>query len=325
MKTPLRFAAAILAAAVSVNSSHAQTSSELNTATQTTITLSEMPDLASDANDANLVSDEADEEVDSLASISDSDIPSVLESAVASNQMPAAMALLVRRWADNNPMAAAFWVATRLYNQDSRDEALGQLAIAWANRDLSGAVNWLAFMANDKNHDRLAINVAYEAARSDPVTALRIATALPQSQERDDLIAFAVQQWSDTDDDAVEQWIAAVQDPALRQRLEADAAITLAAHDAATAATRLAEKLDSGAEQDRSAVAVVQRWAQQAPQAAGAWVLQFPDSTARAAALQNLITIWTGEDADAAKQWASGITDPVLRTAAIAAQESLTE
>jgi len=63
----------------------------------------------------------------------------------------------------------------------------------------------------------------------------------------------------------------------------------------------------------------VQRWAQNSPQAAASWVSQFADSPARDAAVQNLLAIWTAQDAEAAGNWARELPAGSLRDVGITA------
>ena len=83
----------------------------------------------------------------------------------------------------------------------------------------------------------------------------------------------------------------------------------------ALAATLAAQALEGGDEQDRTAVSIVQRWVQKSPQAAAAWVAQFPEGPARAAALQNLLGLWAAQDAEAAGHWLLELPAGSLRDA----------
>jgi hypothetical protein len=96
-------------------------------------------------------------------------------------------------------------------------------------------------------------------------------------------------------------------------------AIALADQDGAAAATLAANALGPGDEQDRATVAIVQRWAQASPQAAAAWVLQFPDIPSRASSAENLMALWTAQDAEAAGNWLRQLPAGALRDFGITA------
>lgn len=209
--------------------------------------------------------------------------------------------LLVRRWAEEDPTAAATWVGVLTNESDSR-ALLGQVAIAWANIDLGAAINWLCGLQEGENKNATVLTLAYEAARTEPFTALRLATGLPASHERDELLAHAISQWAATDSVTAAAWADKVPDPILRQRLVASVAIQMAEHDGPAAATLVATTLEKGEEQNRAAVSVAQRWAQKAPEAVASWVSQFPEAT-QDAALQSLLAVWTVQNPEAAQNW----------------------
>ena len=96
-------------------------------------------------------------------------------------------------------------------------------------------------------------------------------------------------------------------------------AVASAEQDGAAAATLAANALGAGDEQDRAAVSIVQRWAQNSPQAAASWVAQFPDIPARDAAVENLLALWTAQDAEAAGNWLRELPAGPLRDVGITA------
>ena len=251
--------------------------------------------------EAETDSDRKDEEFDLLmASIPDNGLPTVLDSLVADTQSAAAelRQLLVRRWAEYDPCAAASWVlGIREANPASR-AATEQVAIAWAETDLLQAVDWARSLPAAENRQAAAIAIGYEAARSDPLVALELCSDLPPGAERDDLLVHAVSQWADTDPAAATVWTGEVTDAELRQRLTAAIAVAAAEHDPFAAATLLTRDVPPGALQDGATVAIVQRWAQQSPPDAAGWVLQFPDTPVRVAAVRALLSIWRRQSGD---------------------------
>jgi hypothetical protein len=79
------------------------------------------------------------------------------------------------------------------------------------------------------------------------------------------------------------------------------------------------KSLNPGDDQDRTVVAVVQRWAQKSPAAVAAWVAQFPDTPVRTAATENLIAVWTSKDSEAANHWVQSLPESSLRRDGLAA------
>ncbi len=193
--------------------------------------------------------------------------------------------LLVRRWADQNPAAAAAWLA---HESPLNSALLQQVAIAWAGHDLPAAVEWVRNLPVGAEQQATTLALAYEAARTEPITALELARTLPATDERDQLLMHAVSQWAVTDSVAATGWAGKVSEPQLRENLLAAVAVAVAKRDGRTAATLAATALPAGDLQNRTAVAIAQRWEQSEPSAAAAWVSQFPDGPARTAANENL-------------------------------------
>jgi len=255
--------------------------------------------------DAEMDPDRAGEALEHVVeSISDSELPARLE-ALANETNPEAVEmrlLLVDRWAQRDPMAAAAWVS-RLGESPPSRAMVKQVAVAWANTDLTAAASWLRALPEGEGRQIATIGLAYEAARTEPLTALDLAVALPPTRERDDLLVHAVSQWAGVDASVAADWTLKVPDPILRQRLVASVAIALAGQDPVAAVALAVNGLAAGDEQDRAAVSIVQRWAQQSPQTAASWVAQFPEIPSRDPAMQNLFSIWAAQDSEAAENW----------------------
>lgn len=193
--------------------------------------------------------------------------------------------LLMRRWADQSPAAAAAWLA---HESPLNAALLQQVAIAWAGHDLPAAVEWVRNLPGGAEQQAATLALGYETARTAPITALELARTLPATAARDQLLVHAVSQWAATDSVAATSWAGKVSNPQLRENLLAAVAVAVAKRDGRTAATLAATALPAGDLQNRTAVAIAQRWEQSEPSAAAAWVSQFPDGPARTAANENL-------------------------------------
>jgi hypothetical protein len=250
----------------------------------------------------------------SVESVAPAHLPALLGSLVRLSSPGAAelRQLLVQRWTENDAPAAAAWAAG-LTEGSGRRSALEHVAITWANRDLPAAVAWLQTLPEDESRLPAAVGLAYEAARTDPVTALQVASALPSSPERDELLVHALSQWAAAEATQARAWAGQVADLALRQRLVAAVAVAVAEQDGQAAATLAATALGAGAEQDHAAVSILQRWAQQSPMAAAAWLVQFPDLPVREAAVHNLVALWAGQNLEAVGDWLYDLPTGSLR------------
>jgi hypothetical protein len=223
---------------------------------------------------------------------------------------------LVRHWAEVTPAQAARWSAG-VADRTTRSAVMTQVAIAWANSDIKAATGWISTLPMDQPTADAAIALSYEAARTDPLIALETAGRLAPSPERDEALVFALNQWVATDFPAARDWAFNLPGSDLRQRLIAAVSTGGAQGNAQAAAELAATQLEPGAEQDRAAVSIVQQWAQTAPEAAAAWVEQFPEGILRTSAAENLATIWAIRDPQTAAHWIDALPQGSLREAAI--------
>jgi len=253
-------------------------------------------------------------------SVPEAELPATLD-ALALDASPRAAELsqlLLRRWAESDPVAAAEWTS-QLPEFRARPAALEQVAIAWANADLAAAAGWVQALPESESKQAAILALAYEAARTEPVAALCLTSTLAASPARDNLLVHALSQWAGMDFTTAAIWAMQVADPILRERLVAAAAVASAEQDGAASATLAANALRAGEEQNRAAVSIVQRWAQTSPQAAASWVSQFPDIPSREAAVENLLALWTTQDAEAAGNWLHALPEGSLRDFGITA------
>lgn len=255
-----------------------------------------------------------------VASASSAELPGFVD-ALGRDVRPGAGELglrFLRRWAEDDPSAAAAW--TSRFSEGSEGSgwraAVEQVAMAWANADLPAATGWVWGLPAGEARNAATFALAYEAARTEPVAALELASRLPATRERDDLLAHAVSQWAGVDPALASTWAMAEEDPALRQRLVASVAIAVAASDSPAAVVLAVTGLDGGEEQDRAVVSIVQRWVQQAPPGAASWVARFPDLPLREAVVENLLVHWDVRDSAAAAAWVDGLPPGRLRDAA---------
>jgi len=222
--------------------------------------------------------------------------------------------LLVRRWAEQDPRAAAGWASQHL----NSTEAVGQVAVAWAGIDPQAAAAWASSLPERPAREQALLEMAYEVAGTQPTVALGIVSSLAPGTDRDNLLIHAISQWGSTDAQAASAWVQQIRDDALRQRLQGTLAVSRVDEDGVTAAA-LAANLAPGPEQDRVVVEIVQRWGQTAPGSAGAWIAAFPDTSLRRTALEALLGVWSTQDSAGAASWVRGLAPGPLRDAGLVA------
>ena len=219
---------------------------------------------------------------DTVSAVAIRDIPTILNALTHSADLAAAelRTALLRRWAETEPQRAAYWIA-QLPSSPIQTELMPQVAIAFANSDLSAALHWLAEVPADEGRRAATLAVAGEAARTQPRLALSLACDLPPGSDRDLVLAHAACQWAASEPGAAADWARQFPDSVLRSRLISSVAVGSA--DPVVAANLAAVALPPGEEQERAAAVIAQRWAQHSPEAASAWINQFPASTTAAA------------------------------------------
>ncbi len=213
--------------------------------------------------------------------------------------------LLVRRWAEGNPRAAADWVMQSLPGP-MRAEAINGIAIVWANQNLGDATAWVLQLPAGKERDAGIISVAYEAAREKPMDAIILAIELPDAPDRDALVKHAATQWATADPQSATDWAQQIELGGLRTVVISSIAIALGNSDPEAAADLAVGSLPMGKSQDDAVVGIIQRWAQNDPANTAAWVEQFPAGSLREIALRNLVIQWADKDSSQAANWLAG-------------------
>jgi len=193
--------------------------------------------------------------------------------------------LLVRRWAELDPVAAGKWAAG-LGDVEARHELSAATALAWSERDLEGALAWAGSLPDGDTRSLVLAGLGYEVARERPVEALHLAAGLSADAEPDALTLHALQQWAASDPANAGAWLLQWPESGMRRRALADFATVLATRDGNAAAQFAVTHVAPGAEQDRAVVGIVQRWAQQDFPATVAWVAQFSPGPLRASSSQ---------------------------------------
>lgn len=252
-----------------------------------------------------------------VQNISEADLLPTLEKVLRDNDpaMTELRDLLFARWAESDTAVAAAW-AEQLPEGELRNTTLEQIAITWMNLDPASATMWVQSLPPGESQSLALFAAAYEASRSEPQIALELASQFAPSPERDELVNHALSQWATVDFDLALTWAHEVPDEALRHDLLATLAIARAETDAATSAAIVATGLATGDAQSRAAVSVVQRWAQNSPAEAAAWVTEFPDVPLRQTAVENLVNLWAARDIPTATAWVNSLPNGSLRDVA---------
>jgi hypothetical protein len=147
-------------------------------------------------------------------------------------------------------------------------------------------------------------------ARTQPAEALNLASELPPGARRDELLAHGARQWAAQTPQEAIVWAEQLPDEVVRGRLFASIASVWADSDPLAAATFAATSIKPGRPQEDAVVSVIQQWAQQAPEAAAAWIQEFPTGALRETALEELVKLWAGTDSTRAGEWINQLAGP---------------
>jgi hypothetical protein len=193
---------------------------------------------------------------------------------------------LLRRWTDVSPEKASAWLAA--LQPDRQLALLDDVAIPWANSDPTNAMKWAESFPDDAARRQALAAVAGEAIRSQPLLALEIAVELPAGPQQVDLVRRGAMQWTSEDAGSAVAWIKQIPADDLRNQAMSGAAIVWSASEPVAAANLALEELPPGRLLDDTVISIVERWAQQQPEAATGWADQFAAGPLRNAALENI-------------------------------------
>lgn len=225
--------------------------------------------------------------------------------------------LLLRRWTEESPTAAAAWLMKQPPGPHRRDGAAA-IATRWAHLDSATATDWARQLPPDEMESGV-LAIGYELARTAPKDALWLAAALPSNESRNGLIDHAISQWAAHEPEAPAEWASQIPPSPLRDQVFARLATSMSETDPIAAADLALEHLAPGPQQNDAIVSIVQRWTQRAPSEAAEWVRQFPEGELQATAIENVLQLWAGQDAPAAGNWLNDLEPSPMRDTALAA------
>ncbi len=225
---------------------------------------------------------------------------------------------LIRRWTEANPQAAADWVIGDSPDH-LRSDALDHVAVVWSAQSFGDVTDWARQLPEENLKASVMIKVAYELVRTEPLEALRLASEVPPDKGRDDFIEHALKQWATSAPDEAAGWATQLENSSLRQRAMASIASTWGETDPFAAATLAMNSITPGRTQDDTVVGIVQRWAQQSPDKAAAWVIAFPPGHLQDTATTELVKLWADQNIEEPGQWLQGLSSGSVRDLAIQA------
>jgi hypothetical protein len=184
-----------------------------------------------------------------MEALADEDVPGILQRLDEHLRRSEFGILLVRRWAQADPGAAAQWVE-QLTDGEERNGLLVQVATLWSNHDLAASAEWAKSLSDENSRQTALFAVTEEAIRQTPASALQLAGGLSAAPARQQLTIRALNEWAVQEPVAALQWVAAVTDPVWQQQLRASLVPVIATLDGRSGARLAAIWLPQG--QNRS-------------------------------------------------------------------------
>ena len=247
-------------------------------------------------------------------------IPEVMEYLRAGADTPIGRSVrvrLIRRWAEQDPQAAASWVKNPATGQ-KRVEEISALAVVWGGEDFDEAMAWAKELKDTSARNAGLTALAYEASRSDPMKAFRVVEELPNDASRGELITHTAVQWAASNPREAFDWVSKLPDQEMKQRLLVSVLTEWADSEPAAAANVAVGAFPAGKPQEDAVMGIVQRWVQKQPEEVGNWVLKFPAGALQDTAMTEVIKLWVDQDPERAGEWVKGLSQP-LRDQAVAA------
>jgi hypothetical protein len=190
---------------------------------------------------------------------------------------------LLRRWSGSDAGSAAEWAAQA--PPPIHDEALAASVDDWSKQDLAAATAWAGQLPEGSDRQNALKSLAGVLAYSDPQKSLTLASALPADAGRDEIITRAAEIWAASSPKDAAAWAVQISDEALRSQVVSAAAMGWGDNDPYAAANLAINSLPAGEVQNKTVLAIVQRWGLKDAAAASAWVAQFPQGDLRQAAM----------------------------------------
>lgn len=199
----------------------------------------------------------------------------------------------------------AFWWAQTLDDEKTRLRAVREVAAVWAESHPMAAAKAVALLSSDRERQLGALAVATGWTRRDPAAAIAWAETLVPREARALVLGSAVQTWAERDAAGAMDWLA-------HQSIEFHAAIdlhtTLAilakwAEQAPVDVREFVHQMPTDAGQVRAAQAVALQLAKSDPLATLLWALELPQPASRNAAFSTAYRQWREDSPGQAQAW----------------------
>ncbi len=184
--------------------------------------------------------------------------------------------------------AKAAALAESLGQGPDREEMLRRVSQGWTDQDPASAQQWAAHLPDKKERDSAVSDVCLRLGETDAAAALQSADRYWPENPPEALVGNLVQQWAAQDMDAAISWIEKQPESSARNDRLLRAVAVLSKSDPAKAASLVSAEMLASPSQNEAAISVIHQWTQRDPEAALAWVEQFPPGALRERALSEV-------------------------------------
>ena len=232
------------------------------------------------------------------------------------------MKLLMRSWADLDPLSALDYAQNSLDAKSERRFAISEVLAGWASRDSNAAIKWVTQYQeqnpDSKESGNLMIGVVKGLAENDLAAADNFFRTLPQGNAKWQASTFLAEEYANLGTQEAIAWANQFPegDERMRTMILGQLGSKLAQKDLEGTA-RWAETLPAGNASEQVVSNLLSRWTAEDPQEAAIWAGQIQDSEKRVQAMKLLTNKWAGKDPVATASWLNNFPpsaelDPVV-------------
>jgi hypothetical protein len=232
------------------------------------------------------------------------------------------MKLLMRSWADFDPIAALQYAENSLDEKSERRFAMTEVLAGWASQDSGAAIRWVkqhqAENPDSKQSANLMVGVVKGLAENDLSSADSFFKSLPDGSAKWQASTFLAQEYVKLGTEEAIQWAEQFPDEDERMKVTILGQIgsKLAQSDIVGTAS-WAESMPVNQASEQVMNNLLSRWSSKNPQEAADWASKLENSEKKVQAMKSLTNKWSMRDPVATASWLntfppSAELDPVV-------------
>ena len=232
------------------------------------------------------------------------------------------MKLLMRSWANLDPVGALSYAQSSLDEKSEKRFAMSEVLAGWAALDSSAAISWVEQYQNEnpdsKDGANLMVGIVKGLAEDDLNIADDFFRTLPEGSAKWQASTFLVQEYAELGTDEAIRWAEQFpgEDERMRSMILGQLSSKLAQKDLEGAAA-WAANMPVGKASEQVVSNLLSRWTSQDPQQAAEWASQIQESEKRVQAMKLLTNKWSLRDPVATAGWLNNFPpseelDPVV-------------